>query len=116
MKKAELSKVLHSLDIPVNEGRTSQADMNKYPRIVFWPFIEQDGVASGEEYYNEATYQISLFAREPQCKKYWELRNKLRELGLHPQFKHEYIENDPVFAKTWHTYLALEVTEELPRE
>ena len=113
MKKEELSSLLHDLGVPVNEGTTSQENLNKYPRIVYWPYIEQDGVASGDEYCNEATYQISLFARTPQCETYHELRKKLREAGLHPVFYHEYIENDPIFSKTWHTYFSLEVTEEL---
>lgn len=113
MTKKELKELLHSLGIPVNEGTTSQENLNKYPRIVYWPYIEQDGVASGDEYCNEVTYQISFFAREPQHDKYHELRKKLRKKGMHPVFYHEYIENDPIFSKTWHTYTALEVTEEL---
>lgn len=113
MTKQELSAVLHELDIPVNEGISSQKNANTYPRIVFWPYIEKDGVASGERYYNEVTYQVSMFARTPQCDKYWELRNRLREAGIHPVFYHEYVEKDPMFAKTWHTYCAIEVTEEI---
>ena len=112
MTKKELKELLHSLDIPVNEGISSQENMNSYPRIVYWIYIEQDGTASGEEYYNQVTYQISLFSRTPQHPKYRELRQKLRRAGIRPVFYHEYIENDPVFAKTWHTYCGIEVTEE----
>lgn len=113
MKKRELSELLHSLNIPVNEGISSEENMSKYPRVIYWPFIEQDDMASGEEYCNRVTYQISMFARTPQHEKYRELRKKLRELGIHPVFRHEYIENDPIFVKMWHTYFELEVTEEL---
>lgn len=113
MTKAELSKLLHRLDIPVNEGITGQENIGKYPRIVYWPYIEQDGTASGDEYYNRVTYQISIFSRTPQHEKYKELRKCLREKGIHPIFYHEYVEKDPVFARTWHTYFNLEVTEEL---
>lgn len=113
MKKKELSKILHSLKIPVNEGITSQQNMNQYPRIVYWPFTEQDEMSSGEEYHNVVTYQISFYAREPQHEKYKELRKVLRDEGIHPIFSHEYVENDPVFSKTWHTYFALDVIEDV---
>lgn len=116
MTKNELSKLLHDLDIPVNEGISSKRNMNQYPRIIYWPYIEQDDMASGEEYCNHVTYQISMFSRTPQHKKYWELRRALRNIGIHPVFRHEYVENDPIFAKTWHTYFELEVTEDIPDE
>lgn len=116
MKKEELREILHSLEIPVNEGISSKENTNQYPRIVYWPYIEQDGTASGEEYYNQVTYQISLFSRTPQHQKYRELRKKLREAGVRPVYYHEYVENDPVFAKTWHTYCSIEVTEEFSDE
>ena len=116
MKKSELSELLHDLGIPVNEGISSEENMNQYPRVIYWPYIEQDDMASGEGYCNRATYQVSLFARTPQCEKYWELRKALREIGIYPVFRHEYVENDPIFAKTWHTYFEIEVTEELPDE
>lgn len=116
MTKKELKELLHSLDIPVNEGISSQENMNSYPRIVYWAYIEQDGTASGEEYYNQVTYQISLFSRTPQHPKYLEFRQKMRRAGIRPVFYHEYIENDPVFSKTWHTYCGIEVTEEFSDE
>ena len=113
MTKKELSEILHSTGIPVNEGISSDVNTNKYPRIVYWPYYEQDEMASGESYQNIVTYQISFYARTPQHEKYKELRKKLRELGLHPAFQHEYVEKDEVFAKTWHTYFALDVVEEI---
>lgn len=116
MTKAELSELLHQVSEYVNEGIASDTNMNKFPRIIFWPYIEQDGVASGQEYYNDATYQVSIFSRTPQCPEYKKLRKLLREKGFHPVFYHEYIEKDPIFSKTWHTYFAVEVTEELTDE
>lgn len=113
MTKQELSELLHSLDIPANEGISSDENVNKYPRIVYWSYYEQDETASGESYHNIVTYQISFYARTPQHEKYKELRKKLRDLGLHPAFQHEYVEKDEVFAKTWHTYFALDVVEEI---
>lgn len=112
MKKSEVSKLLHSLEIPVNEGITSKENMNKSPRIVYWVYIEQDKMASGNEYTNLQTIQISFFAMTPGHEKMKELRRILREKGLHPVFYHEYIENDPVFSKTWHTYFSLEVDDD----
>ncbi len=113
MTKAELSKLLHSLKIPINEGTTSDENINSYPRVVYWPYVERDEMASGEGYKNVVTYQISIYARTPQHEKYKELRKKLRDIGLHPEFYHEYVENDPIFAKTWHTYFALDVMEDV---
>lgn len=111
MTKGDLSKLLHSLGIAVNEGITSDENINQYPRVVYWPFAEQDEMASGDDYDNIVTYQISFYARTPQHEKYKELRQKLRDIGLHPMFNHEYVEKDPVFSKTWHTYFALDVIE-----
>lgn len=116
MTKSELSKLLHDLRIPVNEGISSEENSNQYPRVIYWAYMEQDDTASGEEYCNRVTYQVSLFARTPQSEKYWELRKALRKIGVHPVFRHEYVENDPIFAKTWHTYFAIEVTEDLQNE
>lgn len=116
LTKAELSELLHSLEIAVDEGKASEENKNMYPRIVYWPFVEQDVVASGEAYTNLVTYQISFYARVPQHKKYKELRKELRDKGLHPLFSHEYVENDPIFSKTWHTYFAIDVLEEIEDE
>lgn len=112
MTKIELSELLHTLGIPVNEGITSKGNENKYPRIVYWPYVEQDDMASGEDYINLVTYQISFYSRTPQHEKYRKLRNLLREKGLHPIFYHEYVEDDPVFSRVWHTYFSLDVEEQ----
>lgn len=113
LSKAELSELLHGLDIAVNEGKTSDENRNTYPRIIYWPYVETDMVASGEAYSNLSTYQISFFARTPQHEKYKLLRKMLRKKGLHPTFYHEYLENDPVFGKAWHTYFSIDVLEEI---
>lgn len=112
MKKSEMSKLLHSLGIPVNEGISSEENTNKFPKIVYWAYMEEDEMASGEAYHNKVTYQISFYAKIPQHEKYKELRNMLREKGIHPVFYHEYVENDPIYSKCWHTYFALEVIED----
>ena len=116
LTKSELSELLHELEIAVNEGVVSEQNTNTFPRIVYWPYVEADIVASGEEYSNLVTYQISFFARTPQHAKYKALRKLLRKKGLHPQFYHEYVEKDPYYSKTWHTYFSLEVLEEIEDE
>lgn len=116
LTKEEFSNLLHSLDIAVNEGISSTENESTYPRAVYWIIQENDVMASGEGYKNQVTYQVSLFCRSPQHEKYKELRKKLRELGLHPVFYHEYVENDKIFAKTWHTYLSLDVLEDIKNE
>lgn len=113
MRKEELSAILHSLNIPVNEGIVAQKNVGNYPLIVYWKYLEEDVHASDEGYENKATYQISFFADAPQHTKFLELRQVLREHGIRPMYSHEYIENDPLFSKTWHTYFAIEVTEDI---
>ena len=71
MKKTELSTLLRELEIPVNEGITAQGNIGEYPRIVFWPYIEQDGMASGGGYYNNVTYQISFLQGLRSMKNIW---------------------------------------------
>ena len=56
MTKQELSSLLKSLGVPVNEGITSDKNTNEYPRIVFWPYLEEDEMASGNEYQNIKSY------------------------------------------------------------
>lgn len=116
LSKKDLSDLLHSLDIPVNEGISSEQNEGVYPRVVYWMMQENDIMASGEGYKNQVTYQISLFCRTPQHEKYKELRRRLRELGQHPIFYHEYVENDPIFSKTWHTYFSMDVVEDIENE
>lgn len=113
MTKDDLSELLHNLECAVDEGIASDENQNKYPRIVYWPYIEKDITASGNGYVNLVTYQISLFDRVPQSKTYRKLRQLLRKKGILPEFYHEYIEEDPIFKKTWHTYFSIEVEEEI---
>lgn len=116
MTKTEFSKLMHELGCAVDEGITSDENQNKYPRIVYWPYIERDITASGMGYENLVTYQVSLFDRVPQSNTYRKLRQKLRKKGILPEFYHEYIEEDPIFEKTWHTYFSIDVLEEIEDE
>lgn len=116
MTKEDLSELLKSLKCAINEGITSDENRNKYPRIVYWPYVERDVVASGKGYANLVTYQISLFDRVPQSPIYKKLRKLLRKRGISPEFYHEYIEEDPIFNKAWHTYFSTDVLEEIEDE
>jgi len=107
MTKTELSELLHSVGIPVNEGITSDKNINVYPRIVYWAYIWEDYMASGDEYEVKSTYQISFYSKEPAPDKLKELRQAMRDVGEHPIIYHEYIDTD----KIWHSYFALEVME-----
>lgn len=105
--KQELSRLLHRLNMPVNEGVTSPENFNRLPRIVYWEYLWEDRTSSGTDYDTVTTYQISFYADRPSHSKLLELREYLREAGLHPIISHEYSIED----KIWHSYFAVEVTE-----
>ena len=108
MTKSELSELLHSTGVVVNEGIASQENINVYPRIVYWDYIWEDRLASGEVYEDWITYQVSFYSKTPKHPKLIELRNKLRDWNVHPIIYHEFVEED----KVWHSYFAVEVTED----
>lgn len=107
MTKEELSQLLHNACDTVNEGIASKKNENVYPRILYWSYIWEDSMASGDAYQELHTYQVSMFATEPpginQC--LLKLRDLLRHEGLHPAIYHEYNEEDHV----WHSYMSVEV-------
>ena len=107
MTKSELSKILHDSGLPVNEWVSSKENESKYPRCVYWPYLEQDITASDEAYENNVTYQVSIYALTPRIQEITHIREMLGKYDLHPIIYHEYIEKDRVF----HTYFALEVIE-----
>lgn len=112
MKKEELSKLLHLVCESVSEGISDEKIMTESERIVYYAYIERDEMASGENYYNIATYQIDIWSDIPNCDTYKKLREKLRGIGLHPTFYHEFVTEDPVYKRKWHTYFSMDVTED----
>lgn len=108
MTKQELSEMLHEVGIPVNEWIVSQKNENSYPRIVYWPFVDDDIPASGDVYQDIRTYQVSFHARVPDHPKLKKIRSVLREHDLHPTIYHEYVKEDDVF----HSYFSLEVIDD----
>lgn len=112
MTKQELSELLHQVCGAVNEGISEERAMTEETRIVYYVITEQDKVASGEKYHNIATYQIDIWSNRPQCDVYKELRKKLREIGIHPLFLHEFVADDPIYSRKWHTYFGMDVTDD----
>ena len=78
------------------------------PRMVYWAYLWEDRIASGQNYDAVNTYQISFYSDVPSDKKLLELRDILRKKGLHPAISHEYVDTDRV----WHSYFALEVIDD----
>ena len=112
ISKEELSKLLNSFGVPVDEGIALENKQNK-THIVYWPFLEEDIRSSGTAIKNLVTYQISIFSSFPQCREYKELRKKLREKGIQPTFQHEFVEKDAIFSRMWHTFFSVDVLEEV---
>ena len=112
ISKEELSKLLNSFGIPVDEGIALENKKNE-THIVYWPFLEEDVRSSGTVVKNLVTYQISIFSPLPQCEEFKNLRKQLREKGIQPVFQHEFVEKDAIFSRMWHTYFAIDVLEEV---
>ena len=104
MTQKELSELLHSVECPVNEGVTSVKATMTFPRIDYWQMVWEDLMASGEDYEEKITWQISFYAKVPRDEKLLLLREKLRELGYHPMIAHEYNVEDRI----WHSYFSIE--------
>ena len=110
MQKSEFVELLQSLNIPINEGQSSAVNSTKYPRLVFWDYIWEDKMASDTDYETVETYQVSFFAKQPRDPKLIELRNLLREHGMHPMIYHEYVEESGKDRKYYHSYFSVELT------
>lgn len=104
MNRTELVNLLKSLNIPINEGVTSQKNFGALPRIDFWEFVMEDVVASGVDYDEIDTYQISFYSKIPRDPKLLELRDKLRKMNIHPTIQIEINEKDRIV----HSYFSLE--------
>lgn len=109
MNKNEFIEILKQLGVPLNEGESSVKNASKYPRIVFWDYSWQDKVASDDTYIALETYQVSFFSNTPRHPKLLELRDILREKGLHPTFYHEYVEEKEKNRKYYHSYFSIEL-------
>ena len=115
MTKQELSTLLRSLHIPVGEGEQFIESKEAMPKIAYWDYIWEDNMASGDDYEELVTYQISFVAKRPRDPALIALKTALNAEGLHPTIYHEYVkgENSPGY---FHSYFSLDVTEELTDE
>ena len=104
MTQKKLSEILHGTGCPVNEGVSSLRNTMKFPRIDYWEILWEDVMASGNEYDQKITWQISFYADKPRNPKLVELKKKLNELGY----------------RIWHSYFSIttdgEYTDESVRD
>lgn len=107
--KEELIELLRSTGIPFNEGLSSEANTNKFPRIVFWEYVWEELDASNESYDTVVTYQISVHYKRPRPKELLVLRKAFHEKGIRPTMYHEFIDTE----KEFHTYFSIDVIENL---
>lgn len=115
MTKKELSRLLHTLDIPIGEGEQYLEAKGKYPKIAYWEIAWNDEMASGDDYAEVVTYQISFVSTRPRDKKLIELKKTLNAGGLHPEILHEYVKAQDA-PGTFHSYFSIDVEEELTDE
>lgn len=110
--KSDLSSMLHTLGIPVGEGEQFLDSKERMPKVAYWDYIWEDNLASGDDYEELVTYQISFVSARPRDPKLIQLKGLLNDEGIHPMFYHEYIkaEKSPGY---YHSYFNVEVTEEL---
>ena len=108
MTKQELSKMLHATGCPVSEGISDLDNGKKFPRIDYWEIAWDDVIASGDNYEDKITWQVSFYSRTPRNEKLIMLGDMMRKKGLHPTILHEFIKDD----KIWHSYFSLETINE----
>ena len=115
MKKEELSSLLNSLNIPVGEGEHFLLSKGQYPKVAYWEYVWEDDMASGDDYEELVTYQVSFASMSRRDPALLRLKRLLNEYGLHPTIYHEYVRadsgsNGPGY---FHSYFSLQVYEEL---
>lgn len=112
MTKEELSEILHSVGVTVNEGEGSMDSRGNLPRIVYWETAWTDHNASGDDYETTVTYQVSFLGRKPRSPELVALKKALNTAGIHPVFYHEHVvpTDSPQY---YHSYCAVDVEEEI---
>lgn len=118
MTKTELSTLLHQLGIPVGEGEHFLESKGQYPKVAYWEYVWEDDMASGDDYEQIITYQISFVSTRRRDPALLELKRLLNSEGLHPVIYHEYVKaegssNGPGY---YHSYLSLQVLERITED
>ena len=110
MTEKDLSRLLKGLDtdIPVNKWKSDKEAAGKKTRIVYWPFYDTDVAASGDTFEEVRTYQISIYATQPDDPVIKKLRNALRNQGIHPKIQHEYVIEEGMF----HSFTSVDVIQD----
>ncbi len=109
MTKSELEDLFKKLGVTFNEGIQFMEKNDDYPRIVFFEYLWEDILSSGEVYTGLVDYQISFRSLIPRDPKLVKLKKMLNDNGLHPRISHEYIKNKREF----HSYFSIEVKEDV---
>lgn len=112
MTKAQLSTLLHTLDIPVGEGEQFLDSADSMPKVAYWEYVWSDVMASGDDYDTVITYQISLVSRRPRDPSLVALKQALNDAGVHPDIYLEYVKGDNA-PGYFHAYCSIEVEEEI---
>lgn len=112
MTKNELSDLLHGLNIPVGEGEQFLDSSNASPKVAYWEYLWSDDMASGDDYDEIVTYQVSFVSRRPRDPKLLALKLALNDAGIHPDINHEYVKADQGPGEH-HSYMSIDVTEAL---
>ena len=108
LKTPAYDREVYATGCPVNEGISDLDNGKKFPRIDYWEIAWDDVMASGDNYEDKITWQVSFYSRTPRNEKLIMLRDMMRKKGLHPTILHEFITDD----KIWHSYFALETMNE----
>lgn len=109
MTKEELEEIFEDLNISYNEGIQNIEKNDIYPRIVFFDYVWEPFLASGQNYNTKVTYQISFFSFKPRNPVLLKLKENLSLKNLNPTIYHEFIKE----TREFHSYFSLEVLENI---
>ena len=111
--KSDLSELLHGVfDEAVGEGEHFLDSFETYPKCAYWEYLWRDDMASGDDYEELVTYQVSVVSRRTRDPKLKILKSRLNAIGLHPDINHEYVKAQEGPGE-YHSYFAVEVVEAL---
>ena len=112
MTKRELSQILHETGAAVGEGEQFLIDSDAFPKAAYFEILWDDNMASGDDYEEYVTYQISFASKRPRDPALVDLKRRLNDAGFHPQISHEYVNGDkgPAY---YHSYFSVTVEERL---